>query len=371
MVKPQQTSRASVVPLGSGRTPRPPLRLAIIGLGWVARDFMLSAIADNPDVDLIAVCDLTPPPQGVLPKGVHHHVDLHALLAAERPDAVYIATPNHLHVQQATACLEAGIAVLCEKPIAPTAAEAEVLAKAVRHSGVPYATAFDQRHHPAHVRMREMIAEGKLGSITQIRLDYACWVPNDWSPDAASGGAPAPDNWRIDRARAGGGAVIDLAPHGLDLVETITGQRIETLRGMYQTATHDYEVDDGGVLIGALNGGALLVHSVGYNRPEALPRRRLEVIGTKGMLEAEDTMGQTAGGRLSFTDAGSGKKGEVDFDEERGPFSEQLEAFVQLVRHGGATQRGISDDLRLAYLLENAFPDAGAATKQPLNQTTN
>ncbi len=362
-----ETQHSAVAPLGSGRTP--PLRLGIVGLGWVARDFMLPAIAETAGAKLVAVCDLHEPAPGVLPKGVSYFAELAEMLSQKLLDAVYIATPNHLHVRQATACLEAGVAVLCEKPMAPTAAEADEIGAAVAKTGTPYATAFDQRHHPAHVRMRELVAAGELGTLTQIRLDYACWLPGDWSPDAATGGTPAPDNWRIDRARAGGGAVIDLAPHGLDLVETISGQRIEQLAGYLQHSVHAYatgnteatRVDDGGVLIGSLSGGALLTHSVGYNRPERLPRRRLELIGTKGMLVAENTMGQTAGGTLVFTDAQTGGARAVGFDVSRSPFTGQLEAFLGMVR-GHFTTRDVHDDLRLAHLLESAMTGGGGGT---------
>ena len=330
------------------------MRLGIIGLGWVARDYMLPAIEEVAGVRLSAVCDRVRPAAEVLGDASYFE-DYAEMLAAGGLDAVYVATPNHLHVGPAVACLEAGVAVLCEKPIAPTAAEAQLLAAAVTRTGTPYATAFDQRHHPAHVRLAELVAAGAVGTLTQVRLDYACWVPSAWSPDAAAGGAPAPDNWRIDRARAGGGAVIDLAPHGLDLVEAVTGRRLERLTGYYQTVAHDYDVDDGGALLGQLSGGALLVHTVGYNRPERLPRRSLELAGTGGRLLAENTMGQTAGGRLTLTGADRGEERVVGFDESRSPFTGQLEAFVALVRGEGRARRTVGDDVRLQVLLEEAF----------------
>ena len=162
--------------------------------------------------------------------------------------------------------------------------------------------------------------------------------------------------------------MIDLAPHGLDLVETIAGQCIERLTGYLQHSVHAYatsgnetRVDDGGVLIGTLSGGALLTHSVGYNRPEQLPRRRLELIGTTGMLVAENTMGQTAGGTVTLIDAKTGEARAVSFDESRSPFAGQLEVFVGLVR-GHSTTSDVRDDLRLAHLLESAFPGGGGGT---------
>ena len=336
----------------------PPLRLAIVGLGWVARDYMLPAIGQTAGVELVAVCDVAEPPAGLLPPRARHFADLAAMLAEVAPDAVYIATPNHLHVAQAATCLEAGVAVLCEKPIAPTAAEAARLASVVERTGVPYATAFDQRYHPAHVRLADLVRAGRIGTPTQVRLDYACWLPGDWSPDAAAGGAPAPDNWRVDRARAGGGAVIDLAPHGLDLAEVVTGQRLTRLTGLLQDHVHDYDVDDGGALLGRFDGGALLVHTVGYNRPETLPRRRLEVTGTAGMLVAENTMGQTAGGTLALIDARTGRREDVGFDVSRSPFTGQLEAFAKTCRGARGPSRTVGDDVRLHRLLERALAGA-------------
>ena len=341
------------------RAIRHPLRLGIVGFGWVARDYMAPAVAADPGVTLVAVASVRPADFEGLPETVARYGDWRALLAEADVDAVYVATPNHLHADPTIAALEAGIAVLCEKPLADRLPEAERMAEAVRRAGVPYATAFDQRWHPAHRAAAQLVREGQIGTLTQVRLDYACWLPAAWNeggsarPDAP----PAPDNWRIDRARAGGGAVIDLAPHGLDLVETVTGQRLERLSGLYQTVAHDYDVDDGGALLGRLSGGALLAHTVGYNRPETLPRRRLELAGTRGMLVAEDTMGQTPGGTLALLDAETGQRCDVRFDASASPFAGQLAAFAALVRgeDTGAPARTIEDDVRLARLLHDAF----------------
>ena len=320
------------------------LDIGIVGLGWVARDYMLPALAAHPAARLAAVCSVGERDFEGLADGVARYRSLPELLAhAPRLDGVYVATPNHLHAEQAVALLEAGIPVLLEKPMAPTAAEAARIVAAAERAGAAYVTAYDQRHHPAHLRMRELIAEGRLGTLTQVRIDYACWVGGDWSAD----------NWRVDRARAGGGAVIDLAPHGLDLAETITGQRITALAGFLQHAVHDYAVDDGGALVGRFEGGALLAHTVGYNRPETLPRRLLTVVGTHGQLEAVDTMGQTPGGALTWTDAATGASAAVDFDVDAGPFLGQLAAFIEVVR-GVRPARPPADDLRLVRLLEAA-----------------
>ena len=340
--------------------PTLPLRLGIIGYGWVARDYMAPAAAAHPDVALAAVASVRDADFEGLRQNVARFSDWRALLQDGGVDAVYVATPNHLHADPTVAALEAGIPVLCEKPLAAELPEAERMMAAVARTGTAYATAFDQRWHPAHVAARACVTGGCLGTVTQVRLDYACWVPADWTEggSAKPEAAPAADNWRVDRARAGGGAVVDLAPHGLDLVEALTGQRLTRLTAELQYGVHGYGVDEGGALLGVLDGGALLVHTVGYNRPETLPRRRLELLGTGGRLLAEDTMGQTPGGHVTLTDATTGQAHDVVFDRATGPFYGQLDAFVRQVRGTYAPERTAADDLRLARLLDGALATA-------------
>ena len=321
------------------------MRWGIVGYGWVAQDYMAPALEQHEASVLRAVVSVREEDLQQLPRGCTGYRSLTAMLAAETLDAVYIATPNHLHARQAVACLEAGLDVLCEKPLAPTYAEACSIARAVGRTGGYFATAFDQRHHPAHRLMQAWVAEGRLGAVTQTRIDYACWLPAGWSAD----------NWRIDPARAGGGAIIDLAPHGLDLLEVLTGQRITQLHAYQQRAVQDYAVDDGGALSVRFSGGAVGVHTVGYNRPETLPRRRLELIGTEGMLVAENTMGQDPGGHLLFVDARTGQSEVLTFANTESPFYHQVVAFTQGRRGKVPASRTIEDDLRLVQLLEEAM----------------
>jgi 1,5-anhydro-D-fructose reductase (1,5-anhydro-D-mannitol-forming) len=236
-----------------------------------------------------------------------------------------VATPNHLHRGAVEALAAAGKAILCEKPMAATLGDAEAMVRAVESQKIFYGTAFDQRHHPAHRMIRAQIEAGRLGTVTAVRIVYACWLGRDWS----EAGQP---NWRIDAAQAGGGALMDLAPHGLDLVDFLLSEPIADLAALTQTRAQDYAVDDGALLIGRSAGGALASLHVAYNCPDALPRRRLEVVGTKGMLVAENTMGQTAGGALTFIDGASGRAEPLAFDADSSPFTEQVRAFGSALR---------------------------------------
>ncbi len=226
------------------------------------------------------------------------------------------------------------------------------MVEACRRAGVRYATAFDQRFHAAHLAMARLISEGRLGTVTAARIVYACWLPADW-------GAAGGDNWRIDPNRAGGGALMDLAPHGLDLITMLLGEPLVDVVAMGQARVHHYRVEDGAALLARSRSGVLVQMHVAYNCPETLPRRRLEVVGTGGHLVATDTMGQVGGGELVFLDAATGVAETVAVPGiEQSPFLNQVEAFAGAVLGTGAFSFTPEGDLATMRLLLRAQDQA-------------
>jgi len=295
------------------------LAWGVAGYGWVARDYVVPAILAAPNARLVAVCDPDPAARAAADRlpGALVWAELAQMLAQREVEAVYVAAPNHLHRPLVEAAATAGKHVLCEKPMANSLADAEAMAAACRAAGVRYATAFDQRFHPAHRAVGELVAAGAVGTVAAVRLVYCCWVGADWSAD----------NWRVDAARSGGGALIDLAPHGLDLIAFLLGEEVVEAAAMGQRRVQAYAVEDGAMILGRTAGGVLVQMHVAYNCPETLPRRRLEIVGSGGQLVATNTMGQTAGGRLALTDVATGRERTVDFDAGRSPFLGLVEAF--------------------------------------------
>ena len=318
----------------------------IVGFGWVVRDYAAPGILAAGG-RIAAVSDPSPGARDAAASfGARPCSALGEMLAHPGLDAVYVATPNHLHREAVEAAAAAAKPVLCEKPMAATLADAEAMADAVKRAGVLYGTAFDQRHHPAHEAMRAAIEAGMLGRVTAVRIAYCCWVDAGW----------ATDNWRADPARAGGGALMDLAPHGLDLVHFLTGEPLADIAALTQARVQDYSVDDGAVLIGRTAGGVLAQMHVSYNCPEALPRRRLEVLGTRGQLVAQDTMGQTPGGTVTLTDGATGESRPLPVpDPLASPFARQMAAFGRAVSGGDRSAFDIGRDLGLMRLLDRAY----------------
>ena len=332
----------------------------IIGCGWVARDYVAPGIRRAPSSALVALCDSEPDAMERIAAetpGTECFGNLEEFLSCPSLDAVYIATPNHLHRPLTEAAARAGKAVMCEKPMATTLIDAESMVKACHVAGVQYATAFDQRFQARHQALKRIAASGELGTITAARIHYACWTPGDWIPPNQS----VHDNWRVDPARAGGGAFIDLAPHGLDLLQWIVGEPIVEVACLMQRKVFDYPVDDGAALIGQFAGGSLLTMNVAYNCPDHFPRRTLEIVGTKAMVIARNTMGQTPGGTLTLVDASSGESREITIaqGEDVSPFESQVEAFSRSLLESKPFPFTPEGDLHTMRLLQAAQSQAG------------
>jgi predicted dehydrogenase len=155
--------------------------------------------------------------------------DWRALLARRDIDAIDICTPNHLHAEIAIAAAEAGKMVLCEKPLARTAAEALPMVEAVEKSGVANLVWYNYRRVPAVSFIKQVVASGKLGRIYHYRAKFL----QDWtiSPDVPQGGA---GTWRLDADSAGSGVTGDLLAHCVDGAIWINGA-IDTLTAMTET----------------------------------------------------------------------------------------------------------------------------------------
>jgi predicted dehydrogenase len=149
----------------------------------------------------------------------------------ERPDidAIDICTPNDTHAEIAIAAAEAGKMVLCEKPIARTAAEAQPMVDAVEKAGVPNMVWYNYRRVPAVSLIKQVVDEGRLGRIFHYRTNFL----QDWtiSPEVPQGGA---GTWRLDVEAAGSGVTGDLLAHCIDTALWINGP-IETLSAMTET----------------------------------------------------------------------------------------------------------------------------------------
>ena len=231
---------------------------------------------------------------------------------------------------------------------------------AVRAAGVAYGTAFDQRFHPAHVALRGLIEDGTLGTVTAVRIRYACWTGPDWAPDERPH-----DNWRADPDRAGGGAFLDLAPHGLDLTQVLLGEPITRRRGAPPTPGSTTTPSTTGP---RSSRGRRAGRSSPCRSPTTAPTcsraasSRWSAHGRRAL--AVNTMGQTPGGTLTLTDA-EGGVADIPFDAEASPFRLQVEAFADALLRGEPFPFSADHDLHTMRLLDAAMREPSASVAAP------
>lgn len=224
--------------------------------------------------------------------------DWRHLLDSPDVDLVDICTPGDTHAEMAIAALAAGKHVLCEKPLANTVAEAEAMTAAAEDAarrGVLAMVGFTYRRVPAVTLAKELVAEGRLGTIRHVRAQYL----QDWIADEQ-----APLSWRLDKAKAGSGSLGDIGAHIVDLTQFITGERITGVSGLLETFVHErpvaagfsglhgqagtergpVTVDDAAVFMARFTGGAVGTFEAtrfAWGRKNAI---RIEINGSLGSL---------------------------------------------------------------------------------------
>lgn len=207
-------------------------------------------------------------------------------LLATDCSVVYVATPVHVHVEQAVRAAAAGKHVFCEKPLALEVAGAQAIADACRTNGVRLGVGLMMRFHAQHQAALEIVRSGRLGTPVFARAQLSCWYP------------PITGAWRQDPATGGGGSLMDLGAHCLDLLEMFFG-RIARLSCSVANLVQDYRSEDTAVVLVEFENGARGVVDVLFNVPDASSRNRLELYGSLGCVLAEGTIGQGESGEMS------------------------------------------------------------------------
>jgi predicted dehydrogenase len=213
--------------------------------------------------------------------------DWRAVLDRDDIDIVDICAPGFMHAEIAIAALAAGKHVLVEKPLANTLAEAEAMAEAARKArarGVQSMVGFNYRRVPALALARDLIAEGRVGTVQHVRAAYL----QDWLADPES-----PMSWRLKREAAGSGALGDIASHAIDQVLFLLGDHITEVSGRTHTFTthrpgahgrEEVTVDDAVWATLTLASGAIASVEVSRVATGQKNSLKLEIYGDKGSL---------------------------------------------------------------------------------------
>jgi predicted dehydrogenase len=212
--------------------------------------------------------------------------DWRALIARPDVDIVHVCTPNHLHREQVPAALAAGKHVYCDKPLCTSRQEADEIADALPGAGVTHQMVLHNRFFPATLRAKQLAEDGFLGEVLSLRGAYL----HSGNVDPSS-----PLKWRLDRARAGGGVLLDLGSHLLDLMQHLVGP-LEIVHCLTRIAyperplpgvhgeTAPVETEDAAFLTVRTGNGALGHLEVSKIATGSMDELRFEIHGSRGAL---------------------------------------------------------------------------------------
>jgi predicted dehydrogenase len=245
---------------------------AIVGVGDIVRKRAGAAILEQPDSVLRACVEIDPQArqaeiESLAPQKVYTDVD--QMLADPMVDAVYIATPVHLHASQAIVSLRAGKDVLVEKPMARSEAEATEVCRVARETGRRLAVAYFRRFWPRFELVKEMLQQGAFGQVVLVRLASHTWYPGK------------PGGWREKPDLSGGGVLSDVGCHKFDLLAWWFGMP-ERVVANVGTITHDYAAEDSAAVLMMLPGGTQLTASFHWNSKTWTDE--IHIVGTEAKI---------------------------------------------------------------------------------------
>lgn len=243
-------------------------------------ELVAGALSSTPDKSLASALAL-----GLDPERSYGDFRDMAKAEADRPDgidAVSIVTPNHMHADPIIAFLQAGIHVICDKPLCSTPSEADKIKAAVEASDAMFFLTHNYTGYPLIRQARALIAQGWIGDIRVVQAEYA----QGWLAKEIEAEGQKQASWRTDPAKSGaGGAIGDIGTHAFNLIEFVTGQQVTALSADLQSFGSGRTLDDNAHIMlkmGDVARGMIWASQVAVGCENGL---RLRIYGTKGGLE--------------------------------------------------------------------------------------
>jgi len=217
------------------------LKIGVIGLGNMGSEHCRLLLSNQAqEVELACVADLRESrrewARETLPESVNVYKDGLSLIAAKACDAVIVAVPHYQHPEMTIAALDAGLHVLCEKPVAVYTAQVQPVLEAAERTGKTFALMFNQRTNCLYRRLREIISSGEMGPIKRMSWTITDWYRSQAYYDSGS--------WRATWAGEGGGVLLNQCPHQLDLLQWLFGMPTRVRAFCHEAKWHDIEVED-------------------------------------------------------------------------------------------------------------------------------
>jgi predicted dehydrogenase len=363
--------------------------IGLVGYGMIGRvhtlayrELPLFYPGQLPPLHLAAVCTSRPETAQAAAQEAGFDAwltDVSALVQRDDVDVVDCSVPNYLHRSTVLAAVAAGKHVYCEKPLAMNGAEAREMLDAVQKAGVQVGMTFNYRFVPAMLRARQLLQEGALGDIYTFRAEYLHTGYQD---------PQRPMSWKLHQEQAGGGALVDLGSHVIDLMRHLLGE-FESVRAALHTFVQErpaqrgssqkepVAVDDVAWVQARMKNGAMGTIEVSRFATGTLDDLRLEIHGQRGALRF-NLMDPSWLYWYDATRAGGplgGQRGWVRLETVQHypgavlppprttlswtrPHAENQYAFLRALAEGRSPQPDIQDGLRTQLVLDAAYTSA-------------
>ena len=333
------------------------IRFGVLGAGGIADRRTVPGMKLAQNAELVAVMELDAEFAERL--RVKHgakraYTEAEALLADPEVDAVYIASPVVTHAELTRKAAKAGKHILLEKPIAMDCVEGRALLDYCKAQGVKVAAGFMMRFGAQIQNMRRAIAAGKIGKLVSGYSQFTLWCP------------PQEGNWRQVKSKSGGGPLMDMGVHCIDLIEYVTGQRVRRVAGLNKNISFTYDVEDTSTVLLELEEGAQCVVHTSFNIPDEVAKWRLEFFGMKGRLLGENVIGQNDGGTVNavFLEKTGEYDARQDHADEAGVmlkadfgnmYTREIESFAASLLTGSPLEVPAEDALHVQRIIELAY----------------
>jgi len=245
------------------------LNWIVIGIGDITTRRVIPAIQSEPRSRLYGL--LTRDPAKATQFGAKTWASLEQALSDPAVQAVYVGTPVFLHASQTIQALRAGKHVLCEKPMAMNEAEARTMLSAAQQSGKLFGVAYYRRYYPKVQRVRQLLEAGAIGKPVFAELTNHMWFDGTGER-----------NWLFDPAKAGGGPLLDIASHRIDVLNFLFGKPVR-VSGQLSNAVHRYDVEDNATVMIEYENGVRGVVDVRWH--SKIKRDECRIRGTEGEIE--------------------------------------------------------------------------------------